>query len=261
VVTGDPLYSLHGTQDLAAQLHRPRRLDTAFRQAPIYIRLVLFNPIMWLGIAGTVLGLYALRARSLLPATLGLLGLLSFLTLGLASLPVLIRYLLVPAGMLALFSAVAVFGWLNLGRESPQRAIWLAASPILLLPLVISIPNDHRRTDTAKRWVTAQRHAQDTLHDVATNPATTDWINRCPPPVYVPNHRVVPLLAYWLEKPPTSFASVPEAPARGLVITPANPVIAATLILDPHEPRPGPDPPPGFHPVGRTPAWTLYARC
>ena len=34
VATGDPLHSLHGTQALAAQLERPRDLDTALRSTP-----------------------------------------------------------------------------------------------------------------------------------------------------------------------------------------------------------------------------------
>jgi hypothetical protein len=260
IVTGSPLFSFHGTQDLAAQLHRPRGFDTAVRELPIYTRLILFNPIMSLGIVGGILALYSFRDRSRLPALLALLGVVSFLILGVMDLPLLIRYLVVPAAILALFCGVASFGWLNL-PHSPQRSVWLAACPFLLLPLLLSIPQDHKRVETAKRWAAAQRHAQDTLRSVATGPATAEWIQRCPSPVYVPNHRVVPLLAYWLDRPPADFASVPQAPTRGLVIVPANPVIAATLILDPHEPRPGPEPPPTFQPVARTSAWTLYARC
>jgi hypothetical protein len=35
VVTGDPLFSLHGTQDLAAELDRPRRVGVAFEAMPV----------------------------------------------------------------------------------------------------------------------------------------------------------------------------------------------------------------------------------
>ena len=261
IVTGDPLFSLHGTQSLAAQLNRPRELDTAVREAPGYARLILHNPILWIGLAGSVLALYALRDRSLLPASVAALGLLSFFTIGLADLPVIVRYLLLPAAILALFCAVAIFGWLSLPRGDPQRAVWVVASPFFLVPLFLSVPTDQDRVDTARRWVAAQRHAQDSLRDLAEEPVTTAWMQRCRPPTYVPNHRVVPLLASWLDEGPSSFVSTPLSPSRGLVISPANPVIAATLVLDPHEPRPGPEPPEGFTLVHRTADWNLYARC
>jgi hypothetical protein len=261
VVTGDPVYSLHGTQDLAAQLHRPRELDTALQQGPLYTRLILHNPIMWLGIAGVIVALYALRRRSILPTAVGALGVGSFLILGVTGLPLLIRYLLVPAAILGLFCAVAVFGWLNLARGSVERALWLAVFPILLLTLVLSVPDERRRVETARLWVAAQRHAQDTLHSVMDDPVSSAWMRRCHFPVYVPNHRVVPLLAFWRDAAPASFLSVPQTPARGLVITPANSLIAATLILDPHEPRPGSEAPIGFHPVRHTEDWVIYARC
>ncbi|MEO8690697.1 MAG: hypothetical protein ABI611_21075 [Solirubrobacteraceae bacterium] len=45
VVTGDPLYSLHGTQDLAEQLERPRAVGTAFSAVPSYLRDALGDPI------------------------------------------------------------------------------------------------------------------------------------------------------------------------------------------------------------------------
>ena len=76
VVTGDPLYSLHGTQDLAEQLERPREVGTAFSALPSYLRYALGDPIMWLGLAGAAAGLLSFYERTLLPAALAVAGLL-----------------------------------------------------------------------------------------------------------------------------------------------------------------------------------------
>ena len=57
VVTGDPLWSLHGTQDFAEELERPRELGTAFGAVPAYLRDALGDPYLWLGLAGAAAGL------------------------------------------------------------------------------------------------------------------------------------------------------------------------------------------------------------
>jgi hypothetical protein len=163
--------------------------------------------------------------------------------------------------MLALFAAVALFGWMSLPRGSPHRSIWLAASAILLIPLVLSVSRDMDRIASAKRWVTAQRHAQATLEDVISSGRAAKWVRSCPKPVHVPNHRVIPLLAFLLDEQPRSFVSVSSIPTRGLVIAPGSPAIAATLLLGPDEPRAPSGPPRGFELVTRTPEWSIYARC
>ena len=257
-LTGDLLFSLHGTQALAAELERPRHIGTGLSAAPIYLKFILHGPIMWGGIGGCALALYALYERSLLPAAIGGLGLIAFLILAVAGLPLLVRYLLLPASMLALFFAVGALGWLSLPRGSAQRSLLVAAAPIVLLLGVLSIFGDRKGVEDARHWAAAQRHAQTGLHDLATSARTERWMRRCPAPVYVPTHGVVPLLAFWLDRPPTRFSASEPEPKRGLFIGPANPVIAATVQL---EPGFGATPPRSFARVGGNGSWTLYARC
>jgi hypothetical protein len=256
--TGDLLFSLHGTQTLAAQLERPRHIGTGLSAAPIYLKFILHAPIMWGGIAGCALALTALYERSLLPAALGGLGLLAFLILSITSLPLLVRYLLIPAAMLALFFAVGMLGWLSVPRGSWPRSYLLAAAPIVLLLGVLSIPGDRRGIEDAHDWIAVQRRAQAGLHDLARSDLTKRWMRRCPGPVYLPTRGVVPLLAFWLDEPLDRFSSSVQEPQRGLFIGPANPVIAATVQL---EPGFGAAPPKSFDRVGGNGSWTLYARC
>jgi len=128
VATGDPLHSLHGTRALAEQLGRPRELDTAFRSTPSYLRYTLTAPVLWLGLAGCAASIAWLYARTLLPLAVAGLGLLAFLALGVSGLPLLGRYLLLPAALLALWCAVAALGFTVPGDGSRRGAASRSAS-------------------------------------------------------------------------------------------------------------------------------------
>jgi hypothetical protein len=81
--------------------------------------------------------------------------------------------------------------------------------------------------------------------------------------VFVPNHRPVPLLAYWSDIRPKEILTSPATPTGALVL-PANAEVQKLSILDPHEPVPlRLSAPPGFRLVARDRSWLLYAgpRC
>lgn len=137
VATGDPLHSLHGTQALAEQLGRPRELDTALRSTPAYLRYTLTAPVVWLGLAGCAAAIAAFYARTLLPLAVAGLGLLAFLALGVSGLPLLSRYLLLPAALLALWCAVAALGF-TVAREA--RGPWWAGGVVALVVLGVTAP-------------------------------------------------------------------------------------------------------------------------
>jgi hypothetical protein len=259
-LTGDPLFSLHGTQDLAAQLDRPRELDTALQTVPAYLKFILYEPLMWGGIVGALVALYALYERSLLPATLAALGLVAFVGLGPLGLPLLVRYLLVPAAMLALFCAVGLFGWLSLSRDAALRYAWAALALILGGVLIGSVPADSRRIRSTEQWNELYREIQGDLHQLVRAGPAQAAERKCVPPIYVPNYRVVPMLAYWLDRNPTSF-SASEPLGNGLVLTPRSAKVAAALVLDPREQAPSLQPPAMFRVVAVNRSWKLSARC
>jgi hypothetical protein len=261
IITGDALFSLHGTQDLAAQLQRPRHVDIAVQAAPVYLKFILDEPVVWIGIAGCLVALYALYERSLLPAALGGLGLVSFLALGVVELPLLIRYLLLPGAMLALFCAVGAFGWLNLLRGGWLHTTWLAASAAVVLALLLSVPADRERIQTVRSWIAVRREAQMDLHDLATSATAKSWLRRCSAPIDVYTYRLVPLLAYWLDRPASSIGFSSDAPKRGLILSPATGVVAANFTLGLGESVPDLSHPKGFRPVSSNRSWILYARC
>jgi hypothetical protein len=102
VVTGDLLHSLSGTRDTAETLGRPRGIEQVPETMARRLGEILRLPVLVGGTASFFLAFYVARARAALPAALALLGGLAFVVLGIAELPLIGRYLFLPAAMLAI---------------------------------------------------------------------------------------------------------------------------------------------------------------
>jgi hypothetical protein len=167
LIAGDPLHSLHSTQTLADRLERVRGLGNAFDVLPDYLGQSIGDAVVIGGAAGGMAALYLLYRRALLPAAVLALGLLGFLVLGVADLPLLRRYLLPAGAMLALFCAVALLGWTMLEGGSRLRRGWAAASVVVAVALAASLPglvDDLRDTRSLSgRLGSAQRSLAEVL--------------------------------------------------------------------------------------------------
>jgi hypothetical protein len=233
LVTGDALYSLHGTRDLAEQLERPRTFGTAVSAVPSYLREALGDPLVWLGLAGAAGGLVSLYERTVLPAALAGLGILGFLALGVADLPLLIRYLLVPAVMLALFAALLLCGWTVVPRGERAWRWWAAAGLVCLIVLLAFVPRQYRALSSARQTAVTTAAVQDDLRRVADTPTFRAAVARCGR-IWVPDPRPRPLLAYWLQRSPRGIAV--GGPwhgrrARGLTLVYASEEVARAFTL------------------------------
>src|SRR3954471_2116937 len=127
---------MHGTQGRAAELERPCGTTNALASVPQYLRQLDMSGVAWLGLVGALVALSLLYAEAVAPAAVVALGLAGFVVLGVAGLPVLMRYLIIPACLLALFAAVATLGWTRLPPGSDTRRWWMigaVAAAIVLL--------------------------------------------------------------------------------------------------------------------------------
>src|SRR5207247_8558149 len=100
----------------------------------------------------------------------------------------------------------------------------------------------------------------DDLRSLSDSPAASSLLERCAP-IFVPNHRPVPILAYYLDRPPDEIVSAQlEPPTRGVFVAPATPEVKEKFVLDPRDPKrlAVPDRPGGFKPVGGNRSWTVY---
>jgi hypothetical protein len=260
-VTGEPLHSLTFTRDTAETLGRPKGIENVPEIMPRRLGEILrWVPLVG-GTAGFFLALRFARERALVPAALAVLGGVAFVAIGIAGLSLLGRYLFLPATMIAVFFGYAAFGWREVPRER-ARSLWAGGAAVLLIAFVGStISHQTDRLDRLRDGIQLRGAIQDDLRDLTRDDLAAPLLERCGP-VYVPNHRPVPILAWYLDRDPDDFVSAQlERPVRGLYVAPANREVEEKFVLDPRDPqRVKAEVPPTFRAVTGNDSWRLYER-
>jgi hypothetical protein len=216
---------------------------------------ILREPGLFGAAAGGILVLAFMRRRAALPIAAGFVSIAAFCALAAAGLPILGRYLLLPAALLAVFCGAGVFGWLQLPREDPWRRRWAGIGAAVLVAFAVFAPGQASRIGDLRDSMGTQAEILADLHDLSK-----DFTCR---PVAVPNHRPVPHIALWTGIPPGQIVSAQlERPQRGVYVDPANERVLRNFTLDPRDPkRLTASVPPGFDEVAANESWRLYARC
>jgi len=264
LVTGDPFWSLHGTSSLAAELERPTGLLALPTVVPYRLGEILRLPELVGAVLGFAAGLAWFRRRTLLPTAIALLNVVACTAFAIAGLPLLGRYLFLAACMLALFTGLAALGFTALPEDSGTVRLGGAAVGLTVLAaLVLFFPIQLGRLSALRADIAARDRVQDRLHALVRQPPVARALASCGR-LYLPNHRNVPSLAVWTDRPPRDFPSAQLArpPARGLFLAPANAIVARLSILDPKDPRRlEAQTPPTYRPIARNDAWILYGAC
>jgi len=262
LVTGNPLHSLTGTRENADTLERVTGLDDVPLTVPRRLGEILREPVLLGAAGGGLLALAWLRDRRgiRLGALTGVVSLAAFCVLAAAGLPILGRYLLLPATILAIFGAAGVLGWLALAPGDPRRRPWQAFGAVVALALVFFLPAQVDRLSALRRALDRQEAIQADLAHVARRGVLGTRAG-CRP-IAVPNRRPVPLLALWLGVPPSAIVPAQDRiPTRGTYLVPTSPEVARDYILDPRDlDRTVPQGPPGFTPRAVNRSWLLLTR-
>jgi hypothetical protein len=228
VATGDPLHSLHGTQELGALLERPRDFDTAIEAMPSYLEFIVGEEVAIGGLAGALGGLYLAYERSVVPFAVMTLGLITFLLLGLLELPLIVRYLFPPALVLALFCSFALTAWLDPRRGRWTRvALGLAAAP-LALALALAAPDQRKRLERVARGAEAAAAAQADLRDLLDAPGAAAGVRGCLP-AHVEHYQLRPQVAWFADVDPADLVVAPIRPDErtAAIVRPGAPVATA----------------------------------
>jgi hypothetical protein len=255
VLTGDALHSLTGTRGNADVLQRKTGLAEVPLTVPRRLGEILREPGLLGAAAGGLLVLGLMRRRAALPIAAGFASLAAFCVLAAAGLPILGRYLLLPAALLAVFCGAGVFGWLRLHRDHPWRKRWAAVGGAVLATFALFAPNQADRISGLRASMGTQSRILADLHDI-----TKAFPCR---PVAVPNHRPVPHVALWTGIAPGQIVSAQlERPRSGVYVDPASQRVLRNFTLDPSDPkRLTAMVPPGFERVAANRSWVLYAGC
>ena len=261
LVTGDPLFSLHGTSDLAADLGRPRGLDDVPRVMPRRLGEIMRLPELLAAVIGFGLALAWFRRRALVPAAVLVLNGVAFLVLAVGGLSLLGRYLFLAGAMLSLFAAVAVFGWMALDLDDRRRRAWMGGGLAILVAMLAFAPSQANRLGDLRDDIAARDRVAADLDDIG-HQLDAESESLCPGPFLVPNHRPVPNLAYASGYRPSEFLSLGrERRHEGTFIAPTSAEVARLSILDPRDPTVPALPPGNANEVARNRSWAIYIKC
>ena len=267
ITTGNPLYSLTGTQETVESLKRQTGPVDLVIYGPRRLGEVMQWPGMIGGFGGLVLGICLLRRRSALGFAAVVLALLAFAVLGAAGLAIIARYTMLAGAILSIFFALALLGWRFLDGENKWRIWWQVFAGVVLLMVLIWLPNQWKLDKQVHTDLTNQGKIENDLTDLVNEGA---FAGNCGP-IAVPNHRAVPRLAFGLDVKPTDITSASEADSgeekkkleeAGYWVKPASKFVIENYILDPGDKTRVDIPvPEGFKEVARNESWIIYSRC
>lgn len=239
LVTGDPLWSLHGTSELAADLGRPRGLDDVPGVMPRRLGEIMRLPELLAATIGFGLALAWFRRRAAVPAAILVLNGVAFLVLAVGGLSLLGRYLFLAGAMLSLFAALAALGWTALGTDDPRRRPWMLGGVAIIVAFAVFAPAQAGRLGDLRDDIAARDEVAADLHDLVKTRRAERALAFCGD-IFVPNHRPVPNLAYWTGRDPGEIR-VPDARTGAgtrdfLFFVPATRRAGELSILDPRDP-------------------------
>jgi hypothetical protein len=266
VVTGDPLFSLHSTSDLADELNRNRGLSSVPGSFVSFLTDTARAPVAAAGVVGTVL-LWRLRTGRALHVPIALFGAgaVTFLGTGLAGLSVLPRYLTVPVVALCLVAGYGVLGFTTL-EPGRLRRVWSRAAIGAAVVGVAFVAIRSPAVGTLRGELRFIKSSHDDLVAILHAPAVQRDM-RCGP-ITFPTYRLVPDTRWLLDLP---ARRVGARSARRAAPTGSRSRGVAMFVLGEKELRrfgfaagasPSTNvPDPGFVPIARNKRFSAYAAC
>jgi hypothetical protein len=258
--TGDPLFSLHATSDLADELNRNRGLGDVPRSFVSFVVDAARPPVALAAVAGAVLAWRLRTARAAhVPIALFGAGVLTFIATGLAGLSVLPRYLTVPVVAVCIVAGYGVLGFTTL-PDGALRRWWtraaIAAAVLGAVFVVIKAPVVNRLT-AELRFI---RGTHTDLVAILHEPPVQRSL-RCGP-ITFPNYRLVPDTRWILDLPASRVgARSAQRRIRGVAM-----FVIGRKELERFGFAAGASPStnvpdPGFAPIARNARYVAYASC
>jgi hypothetical protein len=190
VVTGNPLYSLHSTSELAAELGRTQGLSGVLSSTWNYAVRIDKLPVVLGSIIGASIGVWLTPRRVLV--LLVLLGSLLFVFIaeGAAGASVVDRYMVGASVVMLVFCALAIGGWSMLERGTALRRVWMVGAALLLAYGAASAASTLSLT-SLRTTLADHENFHEGLAAALHNPAVKAQLKRCPL-LSLPNNKLIP---------------------------------------------------------------------
>ncbi len=261
LVTGDPLWSLNATTELADDLGREQGLGAVPGAFVSFVSATVRPPVALLAVLGVALAVRRLGWAPLrVPLALFAAGVATFVGTGVLGLSILPRYLTVPSVALCVPAGYALAGFTTLARRDPARRRWqnaAAAAAVLGVAALVVLTPSLTNVRTELRFI-RDTHAD--LIRMLDAPVVRAGM-RCGPLTF-PTYRLVPD-ARWHLDAPRSAVSARSARRRATGVAAfaltqkglrrygfADGASPATNVPDP-----------GFAPVYRNRGFSAYVAC
>jgi Dolichyl-phosphate-mannose-protein mannosyltransferase len=190
IVTGNPLYSLSATAELAQELERTQGLGSVVGSLWSYMVRINKLPVVLGGLVGMPLAIWMAPRRVLVPLAAFLLLIGVFVAEGAVGASVIDRYLLGGATVMLLFCAVAIGGWAMLEPGSRLRRVWIAGALVLVLyggaSAATTLSLSSLRTTLAYH-----EDFHEGLASALQSPQVKAQLRRCPL-LSLPNNKLIP---------------------------------------------------------------------
>jgi hypothetical protein len=266
IVTGNPLFSLTSTKDLAAALERQKSGSGVLSALPYDLRITAKTPVYVGGLIGMALALWRYPLRSLVPFILFCAGVFTFVATGLAGLSVIVRYLLVPVVMMSLFAAFAVGGFTLLPHGAFMRRVWAAGAGLAVALAIVWTAFHAPSFVRFNNELVFRGESGRSLYAVLGTPAVKRGL-RCGP-LSLPTHRLIPDSRWILDLPEHKVLSrSQESPAArrrmryGVAIIPTSRQNVVRNAFTDTTKSIVVVPPAGFERVAVGRYYAAYARC
>jgi len=208
--TGDPKFSLTHTSGLAEELGRTAGLSDVPSATVRFLKGLDKVPVFYAGILGLVIALVLTPRRVRMPLALLVIGLATFVLVGVAGLSVIDRYLLVPSLVVMVFAGVALAGWTML-RSGRARTLWAVGSALLVVyGIAFTVTRVHLSTFTNELTFRGDSHAS--LKALLDDPKVQAAL-KCGP-VSTPNHKLIPDTRWILGAPASKVIARSDARER-----------------------------------------------
>jgi hypothetical protein len=267
IVTGDPLFSLTSTKELAAELERSKSGVDVLSALPDDLRITVKTPVFFVGLVGLAIGVWRYPMRSAIPFALFVAGTFTFVATGLAGLSVIVRYLLVPGVMMTLFAGLALGGFTMVPPGSRIRRAWAAGAGVaVVLGLVWTAfhPPSFVRFNNE---LVFRGESGRSLYSILDKPAVKKGLH-CGP-LILPTHRLMPdsrwildLSEHRVVARSQKSAKVRRRMSYGVAIVPTSRtnVVRNTYFTESTQAGVA-VPPPGFERVAVDRYFAAYVRC
>ncbi len=190
LVTGDPLYSLHSTAVLAAELERTQGFTAVLAATWRYLVRIDKLPVVLGGLVGAALAVWLTPRRARVPLAVLVLLLGVYVAEGAAGASVIDRYMMGAAALLLPFCALAIGGWSLLRAGSVLRRVWMAGGAALILYAAVAAVSV---TSLSNARTTLAYH--DDFHEglaaALHAPAVRAELARCPL-LSLPDNKLIP---------------------------------------------------------------------